>query len=326
MSALTQQAVEINEVRSATRYPGLDAEDMALIAALAEVTGAETSPIEPGSMNLTFKPKHAAKGFDGVVGNVEGKFGRKPNALILLNSLHSVLIHAGVFSSLVAEGETFGNNTLSYDGFAESTLEAYKKLGCYAYPSLREGAYGRESSGEIGLEIEPSYVEGIDWAERGELLEVTARVTYSNLSEAIPQRAASHLSTLGQQSKTKIQIEMRKVPAATPGCHVTVCARFERGFGSGSMMGTRGVRVEAVATSAFEQLFDYLQSKAAVDSYLADQILLPCVFANAPATFSVSNISRRLLTAIWVIKQFMPMHITVSGAEGSPGLVTIRRG
>jgi RNA 3'-terminal phosphate cyclase (ATP) len=246
--------------------------------------------------------------------------------LILLNAIHSVLVHSGVYSTVVAEGETFGNNTLGYDAFRENTVEALKRFGCYSAPVLREAAFGRESQGVVSFEVEPSHIQGVDWVERGQLEKVTAYISYSHLTEAIPQRAASHLITLSRQAKLQLHLELQKVSAPSPGINVTVCSRFERGFGSGSTMGTRGVRVEAVAASAFDQFFDFLQSKAAIDPYLADQILLTAVFANGPVAFSVSNISQRLLTAIWVVKQFMPLRISVSGEEGSPGVVSIKHG
>jgi RNA 3'-terminal phosphate cyclase (ATP) len=325
MSAITQQPVAINQVRAGTRYPGADVEDLALISALEQITGAEPAEIYQGSDKISFTPKHASRSFDGSVGGIKVESRRRANALILLNTIHSVLVHTGSFSETSAEGETFGNNTLSYDSFSECTLEALKKLGAYAQSTLKEAAFGRESNGLVSLEVEPSFIAGVDWAERGQLEEVTAYVSYSHLTEAIPQRAASHLITLARQAKLKMNIELQKVSAPSPGIHVSICARYERGFGSGSMMGTRGVRVEAVAASAFDQLFDYIQSKAAIDSYLADQLLLFGVFAHDSVTFSVSNISQRLLTAIWVVKQFMPIRISVTGEEGFAGLIKITK-
>jgi RNA 3'-terminal phosphate cyclase (ATP) len=326
MSAITQQTVQISQIRGATRYPGLDLEDLALISALEISCAAEVSPVGPGVDHVVFSPKRTPKNLVETVGGETYGSNRHANALILVNTLQGVLVHAGAYSTLTAKGETFGNNTLSFDSYSACTAEALKKFGCYAYPKLIEGGFGRESEGTVVLDIEPSRVDGLEWADRGALQSVTALIAYSHIGEAIPQRAASHLMTLSRQAKLQFEIELKKVEAVSPGVHVTICAKFERGFGSGSMMGTRGVRIESVATSAFDQLFDFLQSKAAVDSYLADQILLTSVFATAPVTFSVSNISSRLLTAIWVIKQFMPIHITVNGQEGQAGLVSIRRG
>lgn len=166
MSAITQQGVSISQVRSGTRYPGLDVEDLALLSALKEVTGADVSDVYAGGDGFTFDPKHPARSLEGTVGAPATESRRHPNALILLNTLHSVLVHSGAFSTVTARGETFGNNTLSYDSFDSSTLEALRSFGCYAYPTLQEAAFGRESQGAVLLDIEPSYMEGVDWSDR----------------------------------------------------------------------------------------------------------------------------------------------------------------
>ena len=38
----------------------------------------------------------------------------------------------------------------------------------------------------------------------------------------------------------------------------------------------------------------------------------------------VHRLTQRFLSMVWVIKQFVPIHITVKGQEGNPGTVTIR--
>ena len=91
-------------------------------------------------------------------------------------------------------------------------------------------------------------------------------------------------------------------------------------------MTTGGVRPEFVAQQAFEEMFDWMSSSATTDPYLADQILLPLALAETSSTFTVSRLTQRFLTIVWVVKQFLPIHITVRGSENGPGTVTIQRG
>jgi RNA 3'-terminal phosphate cyclase (ATP) len=80
-----------------------------------------------------------------------------------------------------------------------------------------------------------------------------------------------------------------------------------------------------LAQSAFEELRDWMSSPSNMDPYLADQMLLPLVFAEGESSFSVSRLTSRFLTGAWVVKQFVPIHITIRGAENGPGTVTIRK-
>jgi RNA 3'-terminal phosphate cyclase (ATP) len=325
MSALTEQPVRVVDARGGTRYPGLDPEDVTIIGALAESTAAETVGVEPGSDSFSFRPSRPAKGISGRIASTRNESNRGPNALIVLNTLLPILTRSGVYCSIVAEGETYGSNSIGYDAFANHTLAALKKLGLYAYADLRVAGFGRESNGEVAMDVEPSYLEGVDWASRGSLREVAGVVATSHVRHDVADRAFAHLHTLAKQTNVRLELEHAQVESPNPGCYITLWARYERGFGGGAAMGARSVRVETLAQTAFEQLIDWMASDGCLDPFLADQILIPCVIAEGGSTFSVSRLTPRFLTAVWVVKQFTPIHITIRGAENQPGMVSIRK-
>jgi RNA 3'-terminal phosphate cyclase (ATP) len=90
-------------------------------------------------------------------------------------------------------------------------------------------------------------------------------------------------------------------------------------------MGSRGVKAETLAHAAFDQMTRWMSTSGTIDEYLADQLLLSLVVAETNTAISVPRLSDRLLTAIWVIKQFVPIRLTVKGQEGGPGTITITR-
>jgi RNA 3'-terminal phosphate cyclase (ATP) len=324
MSAMTQQPVRVLNVRAGTNYSGLDPEDLTLIQILAESCNAETSGATLGSESFSFAPTRRPKGVSGSLESVRNGSSRGANALVVLNSLLPVLAQSGVYSTVQIRGETHGMNALSYEAFAYGTLRALKGMGLYAYPTLLSAGFGRESDGEVALDVEPSHLDGIDWTDRGQLTEFRAIVTTCGLSSSIAARALSHIHSMANQAGVSIIEQHVEAEGAVPGCYVTVCIGCERGGGGGSAMGTRGVRVESLAQAAFDEALTWLKSGCSVDPYLADQILLTCVFAEGPSTFKVSRLTQRLLTSVWVVKQFTPIHITVRGSENHSGTVTIR--
>ena len=96
-------------------------------------------------------------------------------------------------------------------------------------------------------------------------------------------------------------------------------------MGGATAMGQRALRIETLAHTAFEGMLEWLGTDATVDPYLADQILIPGCMADGETTFRTSRLTERLLTSIWVIKQFLPIHITVRGTENHPGVIAIKR-
>ncbi len=325
MSALTEQPLRVVEVRGGTRYPGLDPEDITIVGALVESCAAETTGVSAGSDSFSFLPTRRPKGISGKISAARNESNRGPNALVVLNALLPILARSGVYCSVMAEGETYGSNALGYDAFANQTLEALKKVGLYASPCLEEAGFGRESSGLVSLDVEPSHLEGVEWTSRGALREVSGVVATSHVRVDVADRAFGHLQTLARQAGIRLELEHAQVEAATPGCHITLCARYERGFGGGAAMGAKSVRVETLAQTAFEELLEWMGSDSCLDPYLADQLLIPFVIAEGETTFTVSRLTQRFLTAIWVVKQFTPIHITVRGSENHRGIVTIRK-
>ena len=325
MSALTQQPVKIQNVRAASKYPGLDVEDLTLLGALASICRAETVGAEIGSNVVSFLPTSKPCGFKGEVPAPRNDVNRGSNALVILGSLLPALARSGVYSTLLVEGETYGSNAISYDYFANVTLAAFRKAGLYAFPELNLAGFGRESRGLVAIDVEPSALSGIDWSDRGSLRSVNATVATSAIPASVGERIVSHLKNLAQSGGLKINAEHIEVEGRGPGAFVTAWAVYERGMGGGTAMGSRGIRGETLAQFAFEEMFDWMSSSATTGPFLADQILLPLVLAETPSTFSVSRLTLRFLTIVWVIKQFTPIHITVRGVENGPGVVRIEK-
>jgi len=326
MSALTQQPTRIQDVRGGTRFPGLDAEDVTLIRALADICSAETVGADLGSNVVSFLPTSRPRGFKGEIVSQRNPSNRGANSLVVISSLLPVLARSGVYSSLTVQGETFGANALSYDYFANVTLPVLKQAGLYAFPELINPGFGRESSGSVELDVEPSSLIGLEWPDRGPLKSVRATVTSSSLPPTVGERIASHLIRLGQNAGIKLQVEQIDYDAPARGVFVTTWAKYERGMGGGTAMGSTSQRAETVAQAAFQELFEWMSTSTTVDPFLADQILLPLVLAETTSTFTVSRLTQRFLTIVWVVKQFLPIHITVRGSENGQGTVTIQRG
>jgi RNA 3'-terminal phosphate cyclase (ATP) len=324
MSALTLQPVKIANARGNANRPGLTTEDLTIAHALGLACGAEVIG-GVGEHDLSFCPARRPVGLNERVEPEPDETDPHSNALVVLHSMLPVMARAGVYSKLTCFGETFGHNVLSYDYFVNVTLGAHRRFGLYAYPELSLAGFGRGSRGEVRLEIEPSSIHGVDWATRGKLISCCAVAATAELAPNISGRAASHLSLLGANAKIPLQIETFNVRSRSTGAFVTVFAEFENGFGGATAMGRRGLRMEAVAQSAFDTFLEWYRGDWTVDPFLADQLLVTAALAETDSTFFVQKLTARFLTTVWVIKQFLPIRITVRGHEGEEGLVTVRK-
>lgn len=325
-SALTQRSVSLHSVRGAMRKPGLNAEDLCLLKAVSGMVQARVEGDELGSSELIFEPQQPPRRLMDTLDVAQFDAGTvSGGALVIAASLLPLLARAGAYSEVCVVGETHGANMLSYDSFERSLLPALRGFGLYAFPALERSGHGFGVHGRVQLEVEPSGLEGVQWRRRGELKSGGAVVSLTDLRPEIGERAAAVLVPALEARGIKGEVEVVEVSGREPGFHITVWAQFEGGYGSGSSPGKRGVKVELVAEEALKAFDEWFKTDATLDTYLADQVLLAAALAEGPTYYTVPQVTRRLLTMTWVIKQFMPIPITIRGAEGSPGTVSIEK-
>ena len=326
MATLTQQPLRIVNVRGGTSVPGLNPEDLTVLRALAASASAECLGAECGASSLSYLPTRRPKSLNTTLDIADGPDGPGfANALVVLSALVPVLARTGMYSEIGVRGETYGPRVLGYDYFAHVTVPALRRFGLHAVPDLLLAGFGRGTRGEVHLEVEPSGLSGVDWHRRGALQACRAVVSTSSVAETVGDRGLQQLERLAQYAGVEIDAEANRHTSRSTGACVTVWGEYERGLGGTSVMGQRGVRVEAVAQQAFEGFAEFNRGDASVDEHLADQILIVAAMAEGETRFKVHRLTSRFLTTVWVIKQFLPIHITVRGNEDGPGEVTVRR-
>jgi RNA 3'-terminal phosphate cyclase len=83
---------------------------------------------------------------------------------------------------------------------------------------------------------------------------------------------------------------------------------------------------EQVAETACEAFMAHHHSKAAIDPFLADQMILPMSLAEGESRATASQITQHLMTNIWVVQQFLSRDISVQGRLGEQGTIVVQGG
>lgn len=326
VSCLTQQPVRIHSIRGAMRKPGLNSEDLTFLAALSASCRADVEGDDLESREILFHPRRSPQPLNMNLDVHSHEKGLVPgNALTIAESLLPVLARTGGYSNLTITGETHNNNTLTYDAFERVTLAAHRRQGLYAFPSLLTAGYGFGGRGEVALEVEPSAVEPITLSNRRGLLSCSAVITGSEIHNAMLEDAKARVEKRFEDARIEGEVETVLVRGRSTGLSITVWAEFEGGIGCGSATMQRGMNLIQTIDRAWNQFYEWFVGDSTVDPYLADQLLLPAVLAEGRSTFRTQIVTRRLQTMAFVIKQFLPIRITILGREGEPGTVTIER-
>lgn len=326
VSALTNQPVHIRNVRGALRKPGLTSEDLTVMKALAAACQGELEGDEVGAANIAFSPRRAPLALKEKLDVQAFEKGQTPgNALVVGHTLLPVLARAHGMSSLGLAGETHNTGAMTFDAFELGAGHVHRAQGLYTFPALVSSGFGFAGRGEVNIEVEPSVLEPLSWKVRGALQSVGARICWTDTPT---DQVAVVKDTLAELLRIKgIEGEIEEIPlhGKAPGLCATIYAQYECGAGVSSVCLGRGVKPGEVASAVFSQFLNWWDSSATVDAYLADQMLIPACFAHGKTFYSTPQITRRLITMTWVVKQFLPIKITVLGREGEAGTVAIDR-
>jgi len=319
MAAITETPVRIRNIRSNRPNPGLSAQHLTAIEAVASITGAEVSGIILRSTEVTFVPGEIRGGAYRL------DIGTAGSISLLLQCLIPVALHSPKTVLFDITGGTDVNWSPTIDYLRHVTLPALALAGCgVAIEVLRRGYYPR-GGGQIRAVITPSRISGVDF-ESGDANTVYGRSHASGLPEHVAKRQRDAAATRLEEHGYVADIVTERKPAApkgskggkdgkggtsgrggkgrrggsgSTGSGITLWC----GLMGGSALGERGKPAEMVGSDAADSIIRELDSGASVDVYLADQ-LIPYMAIARSGSFTVRELSLHTKTNIQVCEQF----------------------
>jgi RNA 3'-terminal phosphate cyclase (ATP) len=138
----------------------------------------------------------------------------------------------------------------------------------------------------------------------------------SNLPKHIRTRQERAALQVLRSNGVHARFEVVDAPSKGQGTVVFLWAEFESSVAGFTSLGERGKPAERVAEEAADELIEYLDDSAALERYLADQLVLPMALAVGPSAFTTQEVTQHLLTNAWVVNQFLPGRVQVHREEG----------
>jgi RNA 3'-terminal phosphate cyclase (ATP) len=165
--------------------------------------------------------------------------------------------------------------------------------------------------------------QGLEMSRRGALDRVRGISAASNLPKHIRVRQEGAALQALRSAGVNARVDVVNAPSRGTGTAVFLWAESENATAGFTSLGEKGKPAEEVAGEAAGQLLDHLDSGAALDPYLADQVMLPMAVAGGPSRFTTQRITAHLLTNAWVVNRFLPGCVQVEGREGWPGVCSV---
>ncbi|MFC1742148.1 RNA 3'-terminal phosphate cyclase [Nanoarchaeota archaeon] len=315
LSVLLGKAFEVDSIRKGRKVPGLKAQHLTAINALKELCGAETSEVSLGSESLSFSPGKLTPRTLSV------DIGTAGSITLLLQSLWVPLVLGGGKFRLKIKGGTDTKWSMPVDYLREVFVPQMKRYADVEISVVRRGHYPK-GGGEISLKIKGKYtLENLGEApqislfEQGNLIQIkgvshaSSDLEGANVAER-QARAAKHLLT---RLNVPVNIAAQYSETFSTGSGITLWAVFSKAEDDidvanpillgADALGERGKRAEVVGEDAAKKLLSEIESGAAVDSHLADN-LVPFV-ALFGGGFKTSSLTDHTKTNVYAVEQFL---------------------
>lgn len=318
LAALTETPIRLINIRARRSKPGLQAQHLAAVRAAAAICAGELRGAELHSTELEFRP--------GTVraGRYRFSIETAGSSCLVLQTVALPLALAQGTSTVTVRGGTHVPWSPSYHYLERQWLPHLQAMGLRLRLTLNAAGFYPRGGGELLASIRGvESVQPLERSQRGELLHIRGLSGAANLDLDIARRqklqALRRLEPLCRDTK----IEILDTPSPVKGTFILLWAEFSNGQAACGALGAPGKRAELVADEAADELQACLDSGAAMDAHLADQLLLPLALAQGESLLSTSRVSSHLLTNAQVIRLFLPVRIEIEGEEGQPGKVWI---
>lgn len=300
LSIITGKAVDIRNVRARRPRPGLRPQHLTCVKAAAAVCGAHMEGAEHGSQRLIFIPDKIRQG------HYSFAIGTAGSVMLVFQTVLLPLAFSGGTCEVILEGGTHVPWSPCFHYIDRVFRPAVSTMGLSFEMELVQWGYYPKGRGIVRIKILPS--ERLSSfrpaCQREEKVRVKAISATARLPYHVRKRQSAQTRSILESREVKIEIEEMEGSATCPGS-LLFCWISSRGrYGGFTGLGAKGKPAEKVADEAVSGLLDFLDSKAACDKYLSDQMLLPAVMADGESHWSINSISKHLLTNVWVTECF----------------------
>ena len=335
LSTLTGKEFKVINIRSGRPNPGLKPQHLTAIKALKQICDAETNDIELGSTELTFKPGKVKGGIYDI------DIGTAGSITLLLQALTLPCLFASKKTTLKIKGGTCGKWQAPVDYLQNVLLPNLQKFVEKIELKIIKRGYYPKGGGEIHLEITPKFklnefdnfeglleelqfkVAKIKLVGQGELEQIRGIVDVSDelVDKEVAERVKRSAESVLKSFEAPINIRAEYSKSLSVGGNCLLWAIFSQNgkvdFDNPVILGgdaliEKGKSSEEIGKGAAEKLKKEIDSEAAVDHYLADQ-LIPFMALLPESEILASSVSDHAKTNIYVVEKFLSVGFKIEG-------------
>jgi RNA 3'-terminal phosphate cyclase (ATP) len=311
LASLLGREIKIQNIRAKRDKPGLRAQHLKVIQACQEMCHGVVENAAVGSKEITYIPKERFSG-----GEYHWDIGTAGSTTMFAQALLPLACFAEKPSKFRLEGGLFQDFAPSAYHMKFVLLPLLEKMGIEARLEIIRPGYVPKGGGIIQIEVEPvEKLKPINLIEQGKITSINGIALSSHLEEKkVSQRMAAECrKTLSAQGyKAEIQ-EIYDKSSLQEGAALAIYAVTSSGSIIGSdRAGRPGRRSESIGRYVAQGLIEDINTGAAVDRYIADQVIIYAGLAEGVSRYSIPRITEHVETNLWLIEEFLGARTKIS--------------
>lgn len=305
LAGILNEPLHIFNIRQKRTQPGLRPQHLEAVLTAAKICNAEVKGARPGSRELWFNPTEV-KG-----GEIHAEIGTAGSIPMLLLTVLPLCAYAKNPVRLhVSRGGTDVRNAPTTNYLKHLLLPILERMGLTASLTIQKYGYYPKGMGEITLEVKPCQkLKPIRLEEFGNLQQVKGLSVCTFLVDrrvAERQATAAYERLMSIGLKANIQIVNDMSNPLQKGSSLALWAETDAGaLLGGDAIGELGKPSELVGREAAENLLKELESKATVDSHLADMLVPYLALADGESAYLSRLVTEHLDTNIWLAQKIL---------------------
>ncbi len=321
LAALTGRSVRVTHIRARRKPPGLRAQHMTVIRAIATLCQGRLQGDAVGSREIYFVPGGPIRG-----GHYTFDIGTAGSTTMLASALLPVLLMASHPSTVTIRGGVFQDFAPSAFHFQHVLLPLIQQMGVQATLEIIQPGYVPTGGGHIRLSVTPLShpLRPLLLTEQGRIHTVEGIALASHLkqrrvADRMARSCERHLQAQGfpvniQRLEDERHHPAFEAPAPQPGAALAIWAPTGTGGLLGAdMAGKPGRSSEFIGEHVARQFLEDVASGAAVDRHLADQWIPFAALADGESRVRIPAITDHVAARLWLIQLFLGVTTRVEG-------------
>ena len=326
LASIMKESLHIFNIREKRAQPGLRPQHLEAVLTAAKLCNAEVRGAKLGSRELWFTPG------DMIGGDVHAEIGTAGSIPMLVLTVLPMCAYAKSPVRLhVTRGGTDVRNAPTINYLKHVLLPMLLRMGLKASLMIRKYGYYPKGMGEIILGVESCpRLDPIKIDSFGSLRHIQGASVCTFLADRrVAERQAMAAKELLKSAGYNADIEMVN-DVSNPlqkGSSIALWAETDTGaLLGGDAIGELGKPSERVGREAAENLLRELESKATVDSHLADMLVPYAALARGNTVYLSRLVTEHLDTNIWLAEHILGVKFHVAKAGNLCRVETRGRG